>query len=391
MAPQRRTSDEAIMGKYDGRTWSCQKCGEWSWADRSTCFKCGLPPGKKRNGERGAVAGKQSATLTVGDFILVGKGKKDKKKAKALERQLARLREFEAKEAAGTGKGAEPDPGKDEATSICHLEEKLACFTKWGDSVAAAAVAQELEAKRKKTKAASPESCDRNVKRLRKLLDDKGASADRLQRDADAAKEAAGKLAEELVAAEAEQCRVAKEYSQRIAGTNQDGLPTVQLSKLLSGGQAFHLDTGELFDLEGTDIEITEEEAAEIEKRKVGLEEGLQQLATQFFETITTNIKAAKEELAEDARKRCAKKRKTDQAQDGAGGSTEGLDAETVTPAVREEAKNVISEGGPKSFELASSAGACSGGSGSSKPNSTAEAKLEEAKARARASGTKAN
>ena len=104
MAPPGRKHAQAIMGKDDGKKWDCAKCGAWSWADRTTCFKCGAPRGKKQNGRGGGSAGeKLPSTITVGDFILVGDGKKERKQAKALERQLARLVELEAKEAGGGG------------------------------------------------------------------------------------------------------------------------------------------------------------------------------------------------------------------------------------------------------------------------------------------------
>ena len=377
------------------RKWICTKCKGWSWVDKAACHQCGAsrPVNKKRTVGEAVGAGERApTTLTVGDFTLVGAGKKGRKEAKKLEKRLARLEELEAKEAGGTGKGAMPAPGQDEAADVRCLQEQLACYTKWGDTHRAEMVAKELEATRRKPKALSPESCDRNVKRLQKLLDDKGASADRLQRDADAAKEATNKLAEELVAAEAEQRRVAQEYSQRIVGTKKDEIPTVQLARLLSGGQAFKLDTGELFDTEGTDIEITPEEEQEIEKRKVGLEEGLQELAAKFFENITSNIKAAKEELAEEARQRSAKKRKTEAPdQDGSsgnGGALSGPAASTAGPG--EEAKESSPEIGKKSSEMDAPAGNAGSGTGGSKPMSTAQAMLEAARARAKPIGTAA-
>ena len=111
MAPSGRRSDKANMGKDVGKKWSCAKCGDWSWSDRTTCFKCGAVRGKKQNGGVGAAGGKQPATLTVGDFILVAGDKKSRKQAKVLERQLARLEELEAKEA-GLGTDAPADERK---------------------------------------------------------------------------------------------------------------------------------------------------------------------------------------------------------------------------------------------------------------------------------------
>jgi hypothetical protein len=82
--------DCSNKGKNDGKKWTCRECGGWSWGDRPSCFGCGVPRGKKQNGAGGAAAGvKQPATHTVGDFILVGNGKKGRKQAKALEQRLA--------------------------------------------------------------------------------------------------------------------------------------------------------------------------------------------------------------------------------------------------------------------------------------------------------------
>ena len=398
MAPSGPKSTYAFAGKGEGRKWSCSKCGGWSWCDLATCFKCNAPRGKKQyGGGGGGVPGdKAPTTVTVGDFILLGEGKKGRKNAKVLERRLARLVELEAKEA-GVGKGAlaagdqgskasEDDSSKDDAVAVEVLEEKAACFKKWGDLEAAAAAEKELEARRRKPKASSPEACDRNVKRLQKLLADKGAHIEKMEESLGKAKQACTKLAEELAVAELAQKRVAKEYSQKIVGLEEDGVPTIQLAKLLSKKEkAFRIDTGELFVTKGTEIEISPEEEAEIEKRRSGLEEGLEQLAVQFFATICDNIQAAKDvEAAEEVKRRASKKRRTgsgDAQQPLHEGDDGGEDSSATLQAG--QAAFASSQGaGQEAAVMDGAAGNAGSRDGGTKP-SYAEGALEEARRRA--------
>ena len=173
MGPQRTVGPRA-SDRHE-RQWHCSRCGEWTWRDKHRCHDCNgrrteceriegqrsAPAGStaaqrkdgacggempqadirktraerraaqrlEKDGEGGAAGGQLPATLTVGDFVLVGGDKKSRKKAKVLERRLARLEELEAKEIAPAADNAneavELCPGNEASKLEAELGKKL--------------------------------------------------------------------------------------------------------------------------------------------------------------------------------------------------------------------------------------------------------------------------
>eukprot|EP00973_Karenia_brevis_P044364 6145900-Karenia_brevis.AAC.1 len=71
------------MGK--NAKWTCSQCNSWSWGDRESCFRCKAPKPKSGAAASGSAAkssqGNAPRTVTVGDFILAGNNKKERRQA----------------------------------------------------------------------------------------------------------------------------------------------------------------------------------------------------------------------------------------------------------------------------------------------------------------------
>lgn len=110
------------MGGDDWKWWLC-KCGGWTWCHKPACVRCKAPPPKwvlEQRAQNSKSSGPRvPSTITVGDFILLGNGKKARKQAKKLEAVLAERDELRAKipeppAAASTDKDSKHDDGDQE-------------------------------------------------------------------------------------------------------------------------------------------------------------------------------------------------------------------------------------------------------------------------------------
>ena len=65
--------------------WTCQSCGGWNWPDRVACFRCHAKKSKP-NASAKPKAGdsKDASSIDVNGFILVGKGKQNRKRGVVL-------------------------------------------------------------------------------------------------------------------------------------------------------------------------------------------------------------------------------------------------------------------------------------------------------------------
>ena len=128
MAPSGSKGAKAIAGKGDGKAlrqwrssgswWPCQQCSSWSWADRPSCFTCKAAPpawaikqygckqqsddakvharGFGSTGEQGAGDSIRRRAITLVDypFLTVGKGKKARRQAHKLAKDMAELEDL---------------------------------------------------------------------------------------------------------------------------------------------------------------------------------------------------------------------------------------------------------------------------------------------------------
>ena len=278
--------------------------------------------------------GDQAPTaVTVGDFILVGAGKKERKSAKVLERRLARLDEFEAKEHAGGLAGAIAGQSKDsgDGRDVKQLEAELDWVKNndLGDEAVARAMAKVAAKKAAAQGAPTVAKAQRSVRDLKAKL--KGAIEKEIgaQRVWAEAAERVTMVADDLAKAEKLE-KEAISARQEELGLGQpvaDTKPKIIVDEVMAGKVSFELVLGQDLDLSGLDV--SSEDAEEVEKRKQTLVDLFSKSITEAFQPLAENIKRAKEDTARLRERLEAKKRRTTDDSDvhqgvGGGGGSPG-------------------------------------------------------------------
>ena len=330
--------DEAGLGQHakDGSSWTCTKCGGWSWSDRATCFKCGCPRWKKQGSGARSARGKAPTNITAGDFIPAGKGKQGRKDANQLQRKLARLEELEAKEAAGSLDAPELIVAAEDRhaeVTLEELERRIARFREWGYLDMVCKLQDEADQRRRKQKAApTPGSCKAAVSKLKRLLDkalDAAKEAEQVKWEADQKVE---KLAAELIEAERIQKEVAEqEYLDKV-GASQPAKPMVKVAKIMEGDMdCFGFDFDGIFEVGETNV-FTDEDSKEMQKREDAIKAQLGESVIAAFGQVCQNIRQATEEHKKEAQRMAQKRRKTEEGQS----ASDGAEGAGRTAATRE-------------------------------------------------------